>query len=380
MHEIGSGRFANGDFGYWVRVPRAFDRRRIGAVVLVTLLLSVGPLFNADLFSFFSPVEVVLEWVRHFTELAVIAGTLTIGYTLLDEGLPGRVPLRLLILCAALLVMATISTVLLYGYYAQGFEHLPPPRRLLADSLRLGLPAVFLALVADAHRRALRADSAACAAEATRRLLGDDESEQQLGLLQAQIEPHFLFNVLGNVRRLYRVKPRDGSDMIASLMRYLLAALPQLRSRSGTLWDELDLARAYLELCRVRMGDRMTFAVDADTDLRDISFPPMLLITLVENAIKHGLEPVGGGHVVVRAQRAGRTLRIDVVDDGAGFGTTASSGTGVGLANVQRQLAVRYAGGARLTLKASEPHGAIATLSIPLPAEAIEGQRELHVA
>src|SRR5258708_31931237 len=332
MHLVSSARIAGGDFGYVGRVARAFDRYRIGAVVLVTVLLSVGTLFSTDLFSFFSPVEIALEWARHFAELAAIATVLTVGYTLLEEGLPARLPLLVPILCAALLVMATMATVLLYGYYAQGFEHLPPPQRLVATSLRFGLPAVFLALVADAHRRALRADSAAGAGEATRLLLGHDESERQLRLLQAQLEPHFLFNVLGNVRRLYRVRPQDGSDMIASLMRYLRAALPQLRSRSGTLGDELDLARACLDLCRVRMGERMVFAIDADAELRDIAFPPMLLITLVENAIKHGLEPLGGGHVVVRGGRLTQELRTDGPATGAGFSAHVSSAPGAGLA------------------------------------------------
>ena len=369
-----------GDFGYLGKVWRAFDRYRIGAVLLVTVLLSFGPLFSADLVAFFSPLEIALEWARHFAELAAIAAMLTVGYTLLDEALPPRIQLRLPVLCAALLAMATMSTLLLYGYYAQGFEYLPPPLRLLADSLRFGLPAVFLALVADAHQRALRADSAACAAETMRVVGVHDESEQRLGLLQAQIEPHFLFNVLGNVRRLYRVRPQDGSDMIASLMRYLRAALPQLRSRSGTLGDELDLVRSYLELCRVRMGDRMTFSIEADAGLIHLAFPPMLLITLVENAVKHGLEPVGGGRVSVRARRNGQMLRIDVIDDGAGFGATASSGTGVGLANVQRQLAARYARAAKLSLNARAPRGAIATLSIPATVDRTDGPRELSAA
>jgi sensor histidine kinase YesM len=374
MHRGSLRHLSGGDFEYFGRVARALDRYRISGVVLVTLLLSFGPLFNADLFSFFSPVEIALEWTRYLAELVPIAAFMTLGYTLLDEGLPRHTPLRLPILCAALLSMATMSNVLLYGYYAQGFEHLPPVTRLLADSLRFGLPAVFLALVADAHRRALRTDSAARAAEAARMLLKHSESEQHLGLLQAQIEPHFLFNVLGNVRRLYRIRPQDGSDMIASLMHYLRAALPQLRSSSGTLGDELDLARAYLDLCQVRMGERMAFAIDADGELRSIAFPPMLLITLVENAIKHGVEPVGGGLVTVRAGRIGRILRVEVMDDGAGFGATASGGTGVGLVNVQRQLAARYGGVARLTLKAREPRGAIATLSIPIAVNKIAGQ------
>ena len=193
-----------------------------------------------------------------------------------------------------------------------------------------------------------------------------DESQQQLALLQAQIEPHFLFNVLGSVRRLYHTRPQAGSEAIASLMRYLRAALPQLRSQSGCLGDEFELARAYLDLCKVRMGARLSVSLEADPALLAAEFPPMLLITLVENAIKHGVEPAARGHVSVSARRRRRMLEVSVLDDGAGFGAAGSDGTGVGLANVQRQLAARYRGKAQLILEAREPRGAIATICIPL--------------
>ncbi len=358
----------HGDDDYVVRVARALDRRRLAAVALVTLLLSLAPLFSSTLLDFFSPAEIALEWFKHFVELAVIAAALMAAYTLLDEALPRRLPLRLAIVCAMLFGLSTVLTVLLYAYYAHGFEHLPPPLRLLADSLRWGLPAVFLALIADVHHRALLTDSAANAAEVSRAQLAQGESEQQLALLQAQIEPHFLFNVLGNVRRLYRTRPQAGADAIASLMRYLRTALPQLRSRSGCLGDEIELVRSYLDLFQVRMGARLTFSIEAEPTLREAEFPPMLLITLVENAIKHGLEPAGGGHVLVRARRRRDLLEVAVLDDGAGFGAAASSGIGVGLANVRRQLAARYQNQARLTLETREPRGASATLSIPLRA------------
>ena len=351
---------------YAARVVRALGGGRLVAVALVTLLLSMGPLFNSDLFGFFSPAEIALNWLEHLVELAVLAVVLTVAYTLLDEALPQPTPLRLAILCAMLYGLSVVLTLLLFGYYAHGFEHLPPPLRLLADSLRFGMPAVFLALVANVHRRALLADSAAQAAENSRAHLALDESEQQLALLQAQIEPHFLFNVLGNVRRLYHTRPQAGSEAIASLMRYLRAALPQLRSQSGCLGDEFELARAYLDLCKVRMGARLSVSLEADPALLAAEFPPMLLITLVENAIKHGVEPAARGHVSVSARRRRRMLEVSVLDDGAGFGAAGSDGTGVGLANVQRQLAARYRGKAQLILEAREPRGAIATICIPL--------------
>jgi sensor histidine kinase YesM len=350
---------------YLARVARALDRRRVGAGALVTLLLSLGPLFGSGLLDFFSPAEAALAWLEHLVELAVIAAALMAVYTLLDEALPAGLPWRLGVLCMALCCVSLALALLLYGYYAHGFEHLPPPMRLLADSLRWGLPAAFLAGVADVHRRAMQADAAAGAAEVSGVRVAQGESEQQLALLQAQLEPHFLFNVLGNVRRLYRTRPLAGADAVASLMRYLHTALPQVRNRSGCLGDEIELVRSYLELFQVRMGARLTYSIDVDPALHDDAFPPMLLMTLVENAIKHGLDPAGGGHVLIHAQPRGDRFEVAVHDDGVGFGAAASSGTGVGLANVRRQLAARYHDAARLLLQSREPRGASATLLIP---------------
>ncbi len=366
-----------GEDHYIRRVVRALDRRRVGAAALVTLLLSVGVLANSNLLDFFSPTEVALAWLEHLVELAALAAVLTIAYTLLDEAMRRqRRRLRLAISCVVLFALSVVLTLLLYGYYAHGFGHLPPLQRLLADSLRFGLPAVFLVLIADVHRRALQIDSAAHAAEKSGVQLGQDETEQQLALLQAQIEPHFLFNVLGNVRRLYRTQPKAGSEAIASLMRYLRAALPQFRNQNASLGAELELVRAYLNLLQVRMGTRLTFSIETDPTLENVEFPPMLLITLVENAIKHGLEPVGRGNVCVRARRHRDTLHVAVLDDGAGLGTAASGGTGVGLGNVRRQLAARYKSKARLTLEARMPRGTSAAISMPLRGAATAWDRD----
>jgi signal transduction histidine kinase len=348
------------------RVTRTLDWQRLAAVALVTLLLSLGALVSPALLDFFSPAGIALAWLEHVVELAVIAAALLVAFTLLDETLPSGMPLRLAVVCAVLLALSAVLAVLLHAYYAGGFAHLPPPLRMLADSLRWGLPAVFLTLIADVHRRALQTDSAAHAAELARAQLEQGESEQQLALLQAQIEPHFLFNMLGNVRRLYRTQPQAGAKAIDSLMRYLRTALPRLRTRRATLGEEIALVRAYLDLFQLRMGTQLRFSIDVDAALHDAEFPPMLLITLVENAIKHGLEPARGGHIEVRARRRRSMLEVTVLDDGAGFGTTASSGTGVGLVNIRRQLVARYQSDARLILQGREPRGARAIIVIPL--------------
>ena len=364
MH--GTIDIAHADASFAARVAHALDWQRLAAVALVTLLLSFGALVSPALLDFFSPTEIAVAWLEHLLELVIIAATLLAGFTVLNEALPRDVPLRLGVIAALLLALSAVLAVLLHAYYAEGFEHLPSPLRMLADSLRWGLPAVFLALIADVHQRALQTDSAAHAAELVRAHLEQAESEQQLALLQAQIEPHFLFNMLGNVRRLYRMRPHAGAEAIASLMHYLRTALPQLRSQCATLGEEIALVRAYLDLFQLRMGEQLSFSIEADAALHDAEFPPMLLVTLVENAIKHGLEPAGGGHIEVRARCRHSALEVTVLDDGAGFGAMASSGTGVGLVNVRRQLVARYQSRARLTLEGRAPRGARATIAIPL--------------
>ena len=364
--DIGLAHTATVSEGFLARVAHAFDGPRLAAVALVTLLLSLGALVSPALLDFFSPTEIALAWLEHLAELAVIAAALLVAFTVLDEALPRGMPLRLVVVAVLLLALSAGLAVLLHAYYAGGFEHLPSLLRMFADSLRWGLPAVFLTLIADVHQRALQTDTAAHAVELARAQLKQGESEQQLALLQAQIEPHFLFNMLGNVRRLYRTQPQAGAEAIGSLMRYLRTALPQLRSRRTSLGEEIAAVRAYLDLFRLRMGTQLSFSIHVDGALNDAEFPPMLLITLIENAIKHGLAPAGGGHIEVRARRRRNVLEVIVLDDGVGFGATASSGTGVGLVNARRQLAARYENRARLTVEGREPHGARAAISIPL--------------
>jgi signal transduction histidine kinase len=358
----------SGDDGFAARMLRARHLQRLATVGLVTLLVSLGALVNPSLVDFFSPMEIALAWFGHLVELAAIALALLSAYTLLDAALPRRMRWRLSLVIVVLFGVSLLLTLLLYGYYAHSFQHLPPRTRLLADSLHWGLPAIFLALIADVQGRALQADTAALAAEMSQAKLDKGESEQHLALLQAQIEPHFLFNVLISVRRLYRTQPQAGADAIANLMRYLRAALPGIRSQKGSLGDELALVRAYLDLFQVRMGARLAFSIEADATLLDFEFPPMLVVTLVENALKHGLEPAGGGTVLVQAQRRRQMLEVCVLDDGAGFESVASSGTGVGLANVRRQLAAHYPAQGSLELTSRAPRGADATIVIPMRA------------
>ena len=195
------------------------------------------------------------------------------------------------------------------------------------------------------------------------------EADLRLGVLQAQVEPHFLFNTLASVRALVRQDPAQAEATLDALVDFLRATIPKLREDRGlhaTLGQQLDLCSSYLALMQVRMGGRLTYDVRADEVLRAAPFPPSLLITLVENAIKHGIEPrPGPGRIEIDAVRDGDALRVQVRDDGAGLQPGLS--TGVGLANVREQLAARYGARAAFVLSpAAEGRGVCAEIRVPL--------------
>ncbi|BAO30249.1 sensor histidine kinase [Sulfuritalea hydrogenivorans] len=187
----------------------------------------------------------------------------------------------------------------------------------------------------------------------------------QLRMLQAQIEPHFLFNSLANVAALIDTDRKLAGSLLEALIRYLRSSLARTRAEGGTLGDEVALLTAYLEVLKVRMGNRLDYRFDIVPELLAAAFPPMLLQPLVENAIRHGLEPkVAGGRITVSAQKQGERLRIAVADDGLGFGETP--GDGIGVRNVRDRLAALYGPAARLELSSGVGAGATATMSIPL--------------
>jgi nitrate/nitrite-specific signal transduction histidine kinase len=231
----------------------------------------------------------------------------------------------------------------------------------------------FLAgLAATVYFSVVREDELACALhqEEMGRVGAEREmTEAQLQVMQAQIEPHFLFNTLANVRRLYQTDPATGRCMLQHLSRYLSAALPQMRESRSTLERELALTIAYLNIQKIRMDARLSFEVDVPASLQGCEVPPMMLLTLVENSIRHGLVPLPqGGSVRVTASAERGTLHLRVTDTGQGL--RQSSGAGVGLANIRARLKTLYGAAARLSLQQNAPSGVTATLELPEPASA----------
>ena len=207
-----------------------------------------------------------------------------------------------------------------------------------------------------------QAATATAAEEGLKRQL----AEAQLKMMQAQVEPHFLFNTLASVDFLIETDPPRASKMQKNLIAYLRSALPQMREGSTTLGKELALCRSYLEILKVRMDDRLQFAITVPQGLSSAQFPPMILQSLVENAIKHGLEPKAeGGSLTLSADIANGNLRVTVADTGLGFGAASRPGTGVGLANVRERLAALYGGHATLVVETNTPSGTIATIQVP---------------
>jgi hypothetical protein len=196
----------------------------------------------------------------------------------------------------------------------------------------------------------------------------------KLSLLHAQVEPHFLYNTLASAQLLTRSDPARADEMLGHLIQYLRHSLPRTQDEMSTLGAELERAMAYLEILKIRMGPRLGVEVDVPEALRATPLPPMMLQTLVENAIKHGLEPrTGGGTVWIRARSSDDRVAVTVADDGDGF-NASTSGTGIGLKNVRERLQLRYGERAALAVVANFPAGVAATITVPA-ADADEKRR-----
>jgi signal transduction histidine kinase len=200
--------------------------------------------------------------------------------------------------------------------------------------------------------------------------------EARMAAMQAQVEPHFLFNTLASIDHLIETDPARASQMQRNLIALLRASMPTMREAGGgkggaasgvrDLGRELAVIRPYLEILKVRMEERLTTEVNVPDGLLSAEFPPMMIQTLVENAIKHGLEPKPeGGHLLVAAEIVHGKLQVTVADTGLGFGKAATAGTGVGLANIRERLQLLYGPKATLTVAENPPGGTRVTVTVP---------------
>jgi signal transduction histidine kinase len=290
------------------------------------------------------------------------------------ERWPRRLPrwlprwvLQLLVVFLAVPPLAYLSYAMTLGTwnlralgpdYVQGFS-------LLAFMGVLFGP--WIALGAMLRQREAFAREQALAFQLEKSELERRATDARMKLLQAQVEPHFLFNTLANVRTLVR---RSGSAeaaaLLDSLIHYLRAAVPRLGDAGNRFDDERQLVAAYLDVMRLRMPDRLSFTLDFAPDTLALACPPAAVLTLVENAVRHGIDPAeDGGRIEVSVQRSGERVRVRVADTGVGLGQAGIGSSGTGLANLRERLQLGFGADARLSVQPSPPRGTLAEIDLP---------------
>lgn len=299
-------------------------------------------------------------WQRAFVAVVTVLATLALFRRWLPQGQS---------LCWAGLALAICASGLLGWSAEDGLTLLVSGEHISDVEMPYMLHTMFVlttlvGVLDEYRRRSLRAAGALHEAELNRIRLQSELAAGRLQVLQAQIEPHFLFNSLATVRRLLRTDGDAGRAMLADLMRYLESALPRMRDDSSTLAREAELIRAFLAVHQVRMGPRLAVRIDVPPQLGGRMVPPMMLLTLIENALKHGLAPLPeGGTISVGAVEADGRLVLRVADTGRGL--VAGLGGGTGLANVRARLKAMYGTAAGLSLRLNEPRGVVAEIDLP---------------
>jgi signal transduction histidine kinase len=225
--------------------------------------------------------------------------------------------------------------------------------------------APWVALAALVRQKEALARHQALAFDLERSELERQALDARLRLLQGQVAPHFLFNTLANIQALVDTGSPRASAVLESLINYLRAAVPRLEDPATTVGQELDLVRAYLELMHMRMPDRLQFALHVDAETAALSCPPMTLLTLVENAVRHGIDPSEeGGRIDILVQRRGDRCLMRVTDTGVGLRPTGQ-GLGTGLTTLRERLELAFGGDAELRVTAQQPRGVSAELEFP---------------
>ena len=318
---------------------------------------------------FITPYPVVLGRLLLVASVCLLAFTAARAWKI--PGVP-----RWLAQVLAVALVAPFATLLAYvptvgGDFAQIFRHEGRMLGVLSITVTVLFVAPLLVLGSLYRERDAQARSQALAFELERSTLERQALDAQLRLLQAQIEPHFLFNTLANVQQLVESGSVRAAPVLSSLIAYLRAAMPKLHEEHPTLGNELAMVRAYLELMQMRMPDRLQFRIDAAGVPPDLMFPALGLLTLVENAVRHGIDPSEtGGAIVVsaRCDVASGEVRIAVADSGVGMRETAPGGTG--LTNLRARLAAAFGSSARLELHEAQPSGVSAEIVfMPLPVQ-----------
>jgi signal transduction histidine kinase len=342
------------------RAPPIFGWRRLRVVLATCLLVSL---------------PILPDW--HASYAVLLGRLLWIGFVALvvfgvlerwPARLPGWIP-RWALQVAAVAVAIPFAAMTAYAFSTPANEHwwADTDRQVgFAFMTVLGmLSAPWIAMAALYRQVSGEARRQALAFELERSEYERSALDARLRQLQAQVQPHFLFNTLANVRELVDTGSTQASAVLGSLIAYLRASVPRLDDAGATLGQELELVRAYLEVMHMRMPDRLQFVLHADEGAAAVDCPPMAVLTLVENAIRHGIDPSEvGGRIEVRARLRGGRCHVEVIDTGVGL-APAGEGAGTGLAHLRERLELAFDGDAQVRLTPLAPHGTCAEIEFP---------------
>ena len=336
----------------------ALPRRRALVMVVVAAFVSAA----------------AIKPITHNTYIELVGETLFVGIMLLfaftaagawrQPWLPRWTVQVVAVALAAMLSPLLVQLLTFNGNFFAFISSRPHVRGYVLVTVGAAILGTLFSLAAFYSERRAQARALVLQFALERETLERQAADARLRLMTAQIQPHFLLNTLANVQELVESGSPRAAPVFRSLIDYLRAAVPSLQRDDATLEDEERLVRAYLELMQMRMPDRLTFSVEVAPELRALRFPTMALLTLVENAVHHGIDPaIDGGTVEVGARREdAQTVHLWVADTGAGLAEHA--GEGSGLANLNARLAAAFGEGARVELSESVPHGVRADIRL----------------
>lgn len=340
--------------------PRLLDWPRVRFTVLTSIVMGV-------LLSLAMETATYIVVIR-----ATVVGLSALLAFSLFERWPAREPKRLprwVLQLAAIVAVVPLAALLAYWLTTGGHPRFAEEQKRVVGYMMLTFMGMFfapwIALGAMLRQREAFARTQALAFDLERSELERKAVDARLRLLQAQVQPHFLFNTLANVQALVDAGSPQASVVLKNLIAYLRAAVPRLDDPATTLGQEVELVRAYLEVMQMRMPDRLTFSLQVEAATKRLECPPMTLLTLVENAVRHGIDPSEeGGHIDIQSHMTDGRCTVRVCDTGVGL-QAGGSGLGTGLASLRERLKLAFGGAAELRLHEVEPHGMCAEVEIP---------------
>ncbi|MBV8659042.1 MAG: histidine kinase [Burkholderiales bacterium] len=342
-------------------LPPMLSWRRILLAVILSTLIGLPISLN-----FVSPVWSVLARAN----LLGLSALLAFG---LLERWPAQLPrgcARWALQVAGVAFVIPVTTYLIYAFRRYGdaqpfWMHAQSVGGFFTYTAVGMLIAPWVALAALIRQKEAWANAQALSFALERSELQRQASDARLHLLQAQVAPHFLFNTLANIQALVDAGSTQASGVLRNLIAYLRATVPRLHESSSTVAQELDLVRAYLELMYMRMPDRLQFDIQTYGAIAHLHCPPMTLLTVVENAVRHGIDPSErGGRIDIEVRREGNRCRIRVADTGVGL-QGGTGGLGTGLAMLRERLKLRFQGDIHMSLEEQTPSGVCALLDFP---------------